>query len=161
MIIMIFNMKLIPLNKGFFAKVDDADFEKACSRKWFVKKYAHSDTFCAVANGPNRTRIYLHRLLLDAPKHLQVDHADRDGLNNQRSNIRLATRSQNQYNRRRPRNNTSGYKGVTWKKDKGKFEAKIFAKKKIFLGYFDCPKKAHAKYCEAAISLHGEFARIS
>lgn len=81
----------------------------------------------------------LHRFILDAPENLVVDHINGDTLDNRRSNLRLATKSQNQWNRTvRQRNNTSGFTGVRWDKERGKWKA--YARKygkEIYLGRYD------------------------
>ena len=90
----------------------------------------------------------------------QVDHIKNPITDNRICNLRLATHSQNMKNRKIHKNNTSGYKGVTWRKDKNKWQAQIKVNgKKYRLGRFDCPKKAHEAYCEAAEKLHGEFSK--
>lgn len=91
----------------------------------------------------------------------QVDHIDGDGLNNRIANLRLATKSQNAANARRPRTNKSGYKGVclvTGRTDKWRATIKAGGRQ-VHLGHFSDPREAHAAYCEAARKLHGEFAR--
>lgn len=89
-----------------------------------------------------------------------IDHADGDRSNNRISNLRDSTRSQNLSNRGAQNNNSSGYKGVHWCKQKCKWVAKIMVSgKAIYLGVYACPNLAHAAYCEAAKKHHGEFAR--
>lgn len=97
---------------------------------------------------------------------LDLDHEDNDPSNNRIANLRPATGSQNQGNKRKPRSNTSGYKGVSWfkykHKDGGKWHAQIMkAGKRVHLGFFDDPEQAHAAYVEAAQRLQGEFARAA
>lgn len=89
----------------------------------------------------------------------KVDHWDTDRSNNAWSNLREATNAQNLHNRGRQRNNTSGFKGVSWCKRNQKWNAHIhFNNRQKNLGYFDNPKEAHEVYCLAANLLHGEFA---
>lgn len=92
-----------------------------------------------------------------------IDHRDTDGFNNIWKNLREATHSENQCNRRVPSNNKSGFKGVSWKKDLGKWQVQIKAGAiNRFLGHFDEDKldEAAAAYAKAAQELHGEFARV-
>lgn len=92
------------------------------------------------------------------PKH--IDHVNGDPSDNRWKNLRLASRSQNMSNMRRSKNNTSGYKGVSFKSHAGKWAAYIkYNKKTHHLGYYDCPKQAHEAYMAAAKELFGEFAR--
>jgi hypothetical protein len=101
-------------------------------------------------------------IILNAPKGIDVDHRDGDGLNNRRSNIRLATPSQNMSNHGPHKQNTSGYKGVTWNKARSKWVAQIsFNRRNIGLGYFTEKEKAIEAYRNAASVLHGEFARFT
>jgi hypothetical protein len=89
-----------------------------------------------------------------------VDHIDGDGLNNRLGNLRAATRTQNLANRRRHKNNTSGFKGVSFHKRERRFRAKIqVGGKTQNLGSFDTAESAHAAYCAAAEKTHGAFAR--
>jgi HNH endonuclease/AP2 domain len=91
----------------------------------------------------------------------EIDHRDRDPLNNRPKNLRAATRSQNHANARMPDRNTTGYKGVAWDSTgRGCFVAHIGYKgKSLHLGRFDTAKSAHAAYCAAATRFYGEFAR--
>ncbi len=89
-----------------------------------------------------------------------IDHRDGDGTNNRWSNLRRATASQNSANSRRPRNNTSGYKGVRLCVRSGRWHAYIHNKRRrIHLGTFATPQDAQAAYAKAARKLFGEFAR--
>ena len=93
------------------------------------------------------------------PGQLEVDHIDRDSLNNNPENLRLATHAQNAMNRRATCINSSGKKGVGWNKICNKWEARItVGRRKKFLGNFDSIEDAVAAYKKAAIELHGEFA---
>ena len=89
-----------------------------------------------------------------------IDHRDGNITNNRWNNLRRATASQNNANRRRPRHNTSGYKGVSFRRDSGKWSATIGRDGKIIhLGIFATPQEAHEVYVKAARKLFGEFAR--
>lgn len=90
----------------------------------------------------------------------EVDHSDTKKGNNRISNLRPAGKSENAWNVGARKNNTSGYKGVTWSKAYGKWQSQIQVRgKRRYLGLFDDPAKAHAAYVEAARQQHGEFAR--
>jgi hypothetical protein len=89
-----------------------------------------------------------------------IDHRDGDASNNRWNNLRRATRSQNNANRRRPRHNTSGYKGASLCGRSGKWRATIRRNgKTIYLGRFETAQEAHEAYVKAARKLFGKFAR--
>ncbi len=89
----------------------------------------------------------------------EVDHRDRDPLNNCVSNLRRATRAQNHMNTRRPVHNSSGFKGVSWHKARGMWRASIsIGNRTRHLGHFDDPEAAHRAYVEAAKTRDVEFA---
>lgn len=91
-----------------------------------------------------------------------VDHWDRVTTNNTRKNLRLATRAQNQQNRKVNYNNKSGYKGVSLVKDRSKWRAGININGKAkTLGYFDTPEMAAQAYNVAAQKHFGEFAHLN
>lgn len=155
--------RLIPLTQGKVAIVDAADYEWLLQWKWRTMR-ARIGGWYAVRSylkEPHVKRTQcMHRLLLDAPAGLHVDHRDGDGLNNRRSNIRLATIAQNQHNRGPATRNTSGCKGVTWDKQGKKWQAQIEVNRKnIYLGRFLDKLDAAKAYAAAAAKFHGEFAR--
>jgi hypothetical protein len=102
----------------------------------------------------------MHRLLIDCPDGMHVDHIDGNGLNNRRANLRIATSGQNQCNRGKSPRNTSGFKGVNWRKKEMRWNAQIsVGGKNRSLGFFDKPEEAHAAYAAACAKYHGEFGR--
>src|SRR6185437_16445129 len=145
------NYRTIPLTQGKVALVDSSDYERLMQGKWFAAKrktfYAQRN---ALVNGKQKT-IYLHRVVLNLAddENLFVDHINRDTLDNRRCNLRLATHSQNQTNSMA--RSVSGYKGVYWQKEAGKWQATIFLNgRNKSLGYFTNPVDAHRAYCSAA-----------
>lgn len=102
----------------------------------------------------------MHRVLLGVGNEEFVDHADGDGLNNRRYNIRIATPLENNRNIGPSKLNKSGFKGVSWYGQSGKWRAIISLNgKRISLGLHETKESAHAAYVEAAKKYHGEFAR--
>jgi len=90
-----------------------------------------------------------------------IDHINGNPADNRWCNLRQATMSENQHNRRKTKRNSSGAKGVTLCKATGKWVAQIMAHRKYHLiGRFSSLEKAKAAYEKAANRLHGEFARI-
>jgi len=103
-------------------------------------------------------RILMHRLILQAPKGMLVDHIDHNGLNNTRDNLRLATRSQNGYNARLSKGNTSGVKGVYWCNTYQKWAAHIHTpEKRYHVGYFTTLEEATEATRLRRLELHGKF----
>lgn len=95
------------------------------------------------------------------PHGFQVDHADCNKTNNCIDNLRLAGPREQMANRRRRKDNETGFKGVTYDRQKRKFSARIRTKeRRVNLGWFSTAEEAHAAYCKAAISVHGEFANL-
>jgi hypothetical protein len=152
-------VRTIELTQGQVALVDDEDYD------WLVAMgswYAHRsrNTFYAKRRS-GQPKLRMHRVIMGVTDPAtKVDHEDCNGLNNQRSNLRVATTVQNARNRGKTSANTSGYKGVTWVKNDRRWKAQIMvAGKQIFLGNYTDPASAAAAYDAASIKLHGEFAK--
>lgn len=110
----------------------------------------------------NRKKVFMHRLIKNAPKSHYVDHINHNTLDNRKSNLRLCKNSGNMSNRNAPSNNTSGYKGVSKCKATGKWKASIGKdNKRYYLGVFDTKEQAAREYNIHAIKLHGEFACLN
>jgi AP2 domain len=150
-------MKLIPLTKGQFAKVDDEDFERVSELKWCAQWSKITKTFYALGK---RGRVRMNRFILDvADPSVRVDHKNHDTLDNTRDNLRAATHAQNCRNRLKNKNNSSGFKGVTFYKARNMWCARICVDyKSVFLGLFESAEEAGAAYRAAAEAKHGEFA---
>lgn len=154
-------MKKIELSKGKYALVDDEDYEYLNQWSWYAEK--RHGIWYAVRK-PYNKRYAMHRIIMNVPKNKITDHIDGDGLNNQKSNLRICNHTQNMMNRKMNSNNTSGYKGVYlfFNKKQGykRWCAYITAnKKRTILGYFKNIKDASKAYEEAADRLFGEFKR--
>jgi len=157
-------MKIIPLTQGKEALVDDEDYDRLMTMgSWF----AHFNNVAGNGYWYAETRsgsdhVKMHRVILHAPDNKIVDHIDGNGLNNQKSNLRLATQSQNQANSKLREDNTSGLKGVSYKHRISKWAAKIsYQGEESHLGYFEDKIKAAEAYDRAAKRLHGEYARLN
>ena len=117
-------MKLLPANNTSLPiMVDDEDFERLPQFKWTI----------GAGNGVHQTvngrgfskRIALANEILRKARSIMIDHKDRNPLNNQKSNLRECTRSQNTMNSRKRRNSSSKYKGVSWHKASKKWYSRI------------------------------------
>ena len=153
--------RLIPLTRGIYAIVNESDYEWLMQWKWMAVWFKHANAYYAVREENNKA-IEMHRLLLGAgAEGKNGDHRNGNSLDNRRNNLRPADDFESMRNRGRFKNNTSGYKGVCWHKGTGKWVVRItYNLKRISLGYFDAPEEAYKAYCEAAVRLHGEFARL-
>ena len=155
--------KRIPLTRGKYAIVDDKDYEWLGQWRWYCDQdermgYAVRG---ATVNG-KRTTLQMHRVILNLKKGEITDHINGNGLDNRRCNLRKCTPSQNMWNRRKPKNNTSGYIGVDWHKRDKKWQARICRdRKQKHLGCFDDIEEAARAYDRAALELHGEFALLN
>lgn len=158
-------MKKIKLTQGKFVIVDDADFEYLNQWKWFLYKHPGCRTSYAVRDfwvDKKNKRVQMHRLILNAPSNFQVDHISKNGLDNRRRNLRLATASQNKQNEGLRLNNTSGYKGVSWYTQQKKWGANIWLNnKKYFLGLFLNKKEAARIYNKKAKEYYSEYASFN
>lgn len=161
-------MKLIPLSRGCFSKVDDSDFEFLKQYKWTASrsgKYGcRAVRAFSVLKGKKASTIpiLMHRVIMMCPNGFEVDHVDGDGLNNQKNNLRICSHSQNMRNRRQKSQMSSKYKGVSWVKKHGKWLGRLQVGGKIvFNSYFDSQEAAAIAYNESAALHHGDFARLN
>lgn len=149
----------IPLTKGYYAIVDEADAERVRMHSWHaVEKdrvvYAQSRIYGDL--------VFLHNFLVEVPAGQLIDHENSDGLDCRRSNMRFASNSGNSQNTRMRADNRSGYRGVHWSEGEGSWIASISANRtRRTLGRFSDPETAAKAYDDAARLLHGEFARLN
>lgn len=167
-------MKVIISTNGTEIFVDDYDFETLNNYSWRIHEYANGNRYAETG----KSGIKMHRMILDVnDSSIIIDHKDRNGLNNQRNNLRLADKSTNAMNKLA--NGEVEYKGVciqrqkqkyfhkgtnTWKEantsDKIRARIKVNGKS-INLGSFKTIEEAALAYNEAAIKYHGEFAVLN
>lgn len=137
--------------------VDEEDFERANEYKWYRNSCGY-----ALSTRTRPKSLLLHRLIMQSPTGVVIDHWNRNKLDNRRSNLRLATHSQNLCNRGPEKKNTSGLKGVSWVPKRGKWLAQIcFRGVHKNLGRFQTKELAAAAYAEAAVRIHGAFAGVT
>ena len=159
------NMKAIALygkhGQGKFTLVDDVDYLYLKAWKWFCTRRGYVVKSMTIDNLKQKS-VRMHRIIMDAPKQLEVDHRDHNPLNNQRHNLRLCTHSQNKMNTEKLNNTTSKFKGVHWHKPLNRWCSRIkINSKKIHLGYFKNEIDGAKAYNEKAIELFGEFANLN
>jgi len=153
------DIRFIPLTQGKFAIVDAEDYDWLNMYKWCVSKKRYNFYACRRTRGK---KIFMHRLITNAPEGMLVDHINGISLNNRRSNLRICTIAQNNRNSRPWRRSTSKYKGVSWCQAAGKWRARIRPnRKQMHLGCFDNEIKAARAYDKKAKELFGEFAYLN
>jgi len=142
-------MKEISLTQGQVALVDDEDYERLSQWKWHCAKMER--VYCHYARRTISTErgrgfgIWMHREIIEIPKGMQCDHIDGDGLNNQKSNLRVVTPRQNSQNRHYEK--SSKYPGVFWNKSSKKWQTHIrIGKTTKHLGYFKIEEEAATAY---------------
>lgn len=157
-------MKQIQLyNTTLFALVDDADYAWLLNFQWNLKiKLTNHYAYTSI----NGKRIFMHQLICPSTsEELTPDHKNRNGLDNQRDNLRLATNTQQRANSRLPipiQKKTSKYRGVCWVKGRSAWRAELqFKNKHIHLGYHKTEISAAKAYNMAAINYFGEFASLN
>lgn len=148
------------LTKGQFAVVDSDMFDELNAYRWkfSTNGYAVRNEWIEGAGGKYRV-ISMHRVIMrvDDADH-EVDHRDRNRLNNFRDNLRITSCFGNNQNASKRKDNTSGVKGVSFSNQRGKWQAYINANKKTYnLGFFDQKEDAISARLAKAKELHGEF----
>lgn len=150
--------KKIPLTRGFFAIVDESDYEELSRKKWTYISAGYAGNY--FRNNGKVCCIRMHRLLLNAKSFQEVDHINGNGLDNRKENLRICTRAENVRNRGSSKGKL--YKGVFKSTAQNSWFSQIMVDgKMIYLGSFDDPKKAAEVYNEAAKKHHGKFAKFN
>ena len=159
----LYNNKNEEVTETFFDLKYKSEIEKY---KWYLFHNNYVATTWVDENNQHHI-IMLHQAIIQmsgqvVPDRYEIDHEDRKPLNNLEENLRICTESQNQHNRIKQINNTSGYKGVCWIKQKKLWKAQIcIDKQQINLGTFDSKEKAAKVYNDAALKYHSEFAQLN
>lgn len=149
------------LHQSMDALVDDDDFEFLLHWEWrYLNGYVSA--WCRDTS----STLYIHRVILIRAgfdlTNLEGEHRDRDRLNNQKYNLRVATSSQNKINMALHTRNVSGFKGVYFNRQHMKWQAQIsFQSKRRYLGLFESAEEAAKAYDRAAKRLFGEFAFLN
>ncbi len=159
-----FSFRKIPLTQGKFAIVDPEDFEMLNKFKWLSHKCGRAYYAFRHVNVPNKqTIVLMHRQLISSPPDKSVDHINHNGLDNRKTNLRIVSRMQNQWNmRKRQTKSTSRYKGVHFLKRDKKWCAKMWHNgKHISIGSFGDEESAARAYDAKAKELCGQYACLN
>lgn len=164
----------IPLSQGKVALIDDEDraiiedhiWHAACPRKGVRTE----DIYYAATNikkpDGKKTILRMHRLLIDSPPGMEIDHINGDGLDNRRENLRVCTPSQNQGSRRLQSGCASEFKGVVRNKKAKKWQVGLQfqldgIKHYRYLGCFENEIDAATAYDKAARKHYGDYALLN
>jgi HNH endonuclease len=163
-------MREILLTKGYTALVDDADYDWlsqytwCASESWSRGKMHKVYAVSGIRINGRKTTMRMHRLILGVDEHIvEIDHVDGNGLNNQRANLRVATRGQNASNSgKRKDSKWSKFKGIVFHERSGLWRAYTHKDHEVIsLGYYKTEIEAAIAYDLGALMLHGEFARLN
>lgn len=162
----------IPINFGLHLLIDADDWERSftlecrpgefstvrpCGHKWSVPNLT-GNRYCRIGKkvGEKPFTILLHRLIVEAPRGMEVDHRSGDTIDNRRCNLRVCDRSGQMRNKRANLNNRSGFKGVS---ATGNRWAAFICREHI--GNYPTPEEAARAYDREALQRFGEFARLN
>jgi hypothetical protein len=158
-------MRTIPLSgkhgAGKCIVVDDEDYDRVIQYRWHLSQRRKG--FYTITARVGGVRCEIHQMLIQTGAQT-IDHINRDRFDNRKCNLRPASFTQNQANRDRLPNNTSGYKGVSFYRDptKGYCRSQIrYRYRKFHLGNFTCEIEAARNYDVFALLLFGEFAVLN
>ena len=149
----------IPLSQGMVALIDNEDLELIDGSSWSVSRMGN--LYYAQRRYIKGQPSLMHRLITGAPKGMDVDHINHNGLDNRRSNLRICTRSENLANLRnlkKTKASMSRFKGVDWHAERNRWRVRIANK---HIGRFKDEIEAAKAYDRAAVAMFGEFANTN
>ena len=146
----------IKLTQGQYAIIDNEDFKKIMKYKWYMHKDVHNYYACAIIK---RKTTQMHRLIMDCPDNMQIDHINHNGLDNRKCNLRICTHSQNHMNQKTRRDSKTGIKGVY--EQKYGYVSKIVVNGKRLNKFFVDIKEAAKWYNKMAKKYYGEYAYLN
>ena len=146
--------RTINLTRGQVAIIDEEDFQRISQEHWCAIKI--KGRYYAIQG--KRTNLYMHRIIMGATDDEQIDHVNNNGLDNRKRNLRRCTNAQNNWNKGKHRDNTSGFKGVSYDPDRGKWRARLMVNGKfVWLGRHHTAQAAYMAYTTKAKEVFGEF----
>lgn len=144
---------------GEIFQIDYEDYEMVSQYRWVTNRAGY---FVASLGSRDENHIFLHRMIMKPSDGEVVDHIDGDIRNCRRENLRICSNTENSRNANLSRNNQSGFKGVYWAADRGKWRAEITVDRKhIHIGSFDSAVEAAQAYDSAAEKYFGAFAKTN
>lgn len=164
------DITLVPLSNGMNAKIDNEDRHIVDGFNWKTIKsngdsarlYAARNKLILIDGRKHWKVILLHRAIMNCQQGMTVDHINHDTLDNRRCNLRIGTHRQNRCNSNMYKNNTSGYKGVSWQRKNKRWNCYISVNNKTkMIGAFSKPEDAALAYDKAAREYHGKFASLN
>ena len=158
-------MMEIQLSNGGVAWVDDEDYELVKGKSWRrfpVEGITYAAHSLWVKETKKTTHVLMHRVIMKAEKGQQVDHANRDGLDNRRTNLRFSSIAENLYNSKKRKNSLSIYKGVSRTSTGRLWRARLWIDGvETFLGSYASPIEAARAYDVAALKYCNGFAKTN
>lgn len=145
----------IYLTPDKFTLLDEKDYDYLCQWEWKLNRdgYAYRSL-----KGRN---ILIHRIITNATEGMEVDHKNGDRLDNRRENLRVVLPKYNRWNKGMRKDNTFGFKGVGYSKQKGRCRADIKLNgTSMLIGYFTSIEDASEAYDDTASKLFGEYNRL-
>jgi hypothetical protein len=154
--------KQIPLTQGQFAIVDDEFFEELNKYKWHLEDDGRGHKYAVRKVNMGRQILELSQCKFNEKNREICDHKNRDTLDYRLENLRTTNDSKNHANSKMHKNNTSGFRGVSWHKRDQVWQAYIKQDFKILcLGYHKNVEDAARAYDEKAREVYGEFAQLN
>lgn len=112
--------------------IDESDYDRVSQHKWWIMPLGYINTRIA------GKYVYLHRFIAQTPKGMVTDHINGDKLDNRKSNLRICSTRENVINSKLSKNNRTGFRGTSFRKDRNKYSAYIMVnRKKISLGTYE------------------------
>ena len=146
------------LSKGHYALVDDEDYERLISVSWRLSESGYA--ICTRPGTTPKSRItpLMHRVIMNPPSHLEVDHINHNTLDNRKENLRVCTNAQNQANKKHTKTNPLGLRGIYSYGKNGKYRVVIRNHgKREHLGCFSDLDAAIRAYRSRSVELWGDF----
>ena len=141
--------------------IDREDFDTINKFTWFKGRRGYPIAHLKL-EGKKLTRPVHKVILSDVGKDMNIDHINRDRMDNRRSNLRVCSHQENMFNQRKRNTNTSGYIGVAYHKAANKYESYInLDAKKHYLGLYDTAIEAARVRDEYAKRMYGEYAKLN